>query len=83
MIRTWTASIAPLYEESFYRLCYGQAPAFRREKADRMKGKQVRAQSIGVWLLYEWMKREYEIKEDTAYNLSHSGDYVLCSGYAF
>ena len=44
-----------------------------------MKGKQVRAQSIGVWLLYEWMKREYEIKEDTAYNLSHSGDYVLCS----
>lgn len=79
MIRTWTASIAPLYEESFYRLCYGQAPAFRREKADRMKGNQVRAQSIGVWLLYEWMKREYEIKEDTAYNLSHSGDYVLCS----
>ena len=79
MIRTWTASIVPLYEEDFYRLCYGQVPSFRREKADRMKGKQVRAQSVGVWLLYERMKKEYGIEADTAYNLSHSGDYVLCS----
>ncbi len=79
MIRTWTASIVPLYEEGFYRLCYGQVPSFRREKADRMKGKQVRAQSVGVWLLYERMKKEYGIEADTAYNLSHSGDYVLCS----
>lgn len=79
MIRTWVASITPLYDEEFYRLCYGQAPSFRREKADRMRGKQVRAQSIGVWILYEHMKREYGLEEDTAYNLSHSGDYVLCS----
>lgn len=79
MIRTWTASITPLYEDGFYRLCYGQVPSFRREKADRMKGKQVRAQSVGVWILYERMKREYGIEADTAYNLSHSGDYVLCS----
>ena len=79
MIRTWTASIVPLYEEDFYRLCYGQVPSFRREKADRMKGKQVRAQSVGVWLLYERMQKEYGIEADTAYNLSHSGDYVLCS----
>lgn len=79
MIRTWVASIAPLYEESCYNLCYGQAPVFRREKADRMKGKQARAQSIGVWTLYERMKKEYGIPEDAAYNFSHSGDYVLCS----
>ena len=79
MIRTWTASIVPLYEEELYRLCDGQVPSFRREKADRMKGKQVRAQSVGVWLLYERMKKEYGIEADTAYNLSHSGDYVLCS----
>lgn len=79
MIRTWTASILPLYDEDFYRLCYGQVPSFRREKADRMRGKRVRAQSIGVWILYEQMKKEYGIEEDTAYNLSHSGDYVLCS----
>ncbi len=79
MIRTWVASIVPLYDEDFYRLCYGQVPSFRREKADRMKGKQARAQSIGVWILYEQMKKEYGIEGDTAYNLSHSGEYVLCS----
>lgn len=79
MIRTWVASIFPLYDDNFYRLCYGQVPAFRREKADRMRGKQVRAQSIGVWILYEQMKKAYGIEADTAYNLSHSGDYVLCS----
>lgn len=79
MIRTWVASIAPLYEEGCYNLCYGQAPVFRREKADRMKGKQARAQSIGVWTLYERMRKEYGIPEDAAYNFSHSGDYVLCS----
>ncbi len=79
MIRTWVASIKPLYEEGFYRVCYRQVPSFRREKADRMRGKQVRAQSIGVWILYEHMKREYGLEEGTAYNLSHSGDYVLCS----
>lgn len=79
MIRTWVASIVPLYEEDCYNLCYRQAPVFRREKADRMRGKQARAQSIGVWTLYERMKKEYGIPEDAAYNFSHSGDYVLCS----
>lgn len=44
-----------------------------------MRGKQIRAQSIGVWILYEQMKKAYGIEADTAYNLSHSGDYVLCS----
>lgn len=79
MIRTWVASIVPLYEGPCYDLCYRQAPAFRREKADRMKGEQARAQSIGVWTLYERMKKEYGIPEGAAYNFSHSGDYVLCS----
>lgn len=81
MIVTWAASIAPLYEEAYYDLCYRQAPGFRREKADPMRGKQARAQSIGVWTLYERMKKEYGIPEDAAYNFSHSGDYVLCSVY--
>lgn len=79
MIRTWVASVFPLYDDNFYRLCYERVPSFRREKADRMRGKQVRAQSIGVWILYEQMKKAYGIEADTAYNLSHSGDYVLCS----
>lgn len=81
MIVTWAASIVPLYEEAYYDLCYRQAPGFRRKKADPMRGKQARAQSIGVWTLYERMKKEYGIPEDAAYNFSHSGDYVLCSVY--
>ena len=81
MIRTWVASIVPLYEETYFDLCYSKAPGFRREKADPMRGKQARAQSIGVWTLYERMKKEYGIPEDAAYNFSHSGDYVLCSVY--
>ena len=81
MIRTWVASIVPLYDESYYDLCYRQAPGFRREKAAPLRGKQARAQSIGVWTLYERMKKEYGIPEDAAYNFSHSGDYVLCSVY--
>ena len=79
MIRTWVASIVPLYDEEFYRFCCKQVPSFRREKAERMKGRQVRAQSIGVWILYEQMKKKYGIEGNTAYNLSHSGEYVLCS----
>ena len=60
MIRTWVASIVPLYDEEFYRFCCKQVPSFRREKAERMKGRQVRAQSIGVWILYEQMKKNME-----------------------
>lgn len=79
MIKTWAADISPLYEEACYREYYYRAPVFRREKADRMKVLRTRVQSIGAWTLYEQMKKEYGVKEDTAFNLSHSGRYVLCS----
>lgn len=79
MVKTWTASIVPLYDEERYRRYYTQAPFFRREKAERYKNVQMRAQSIGVWMLYERMKKEYGVTENAIYNLSHSGDYVLCS----
>ena len=60
-------------------MLFRSVPSFRREKADLMKGEQARAQSIGVWILYEQMKKKYGLEGDTAYNLSHSGEYVLCS----
>lgn len=79
MIRTWVASVIPLYKEECYRAYYERAPVFRREKADRYRGRQMRAQSLGAWMLYEWMKKTYQPAEDAEYNLSHSGEYVLCS----
>lgn len=79
MIRTWVANIRPLLDETCYRMCYERVPKFRQEKADALKLVQGKAQSVGVWFLYEQMKKEYGIQKDTAYNLSHSGEYVLCS----
>ncbi len=79
MIRTWAADIRPLLDETCYRTYYERVPKFRQEKADALKLAQGRAQSIGVWALYEEMKKEYGIQKDAAYNLSHSGEYVLCS----
>ena len=61
MIRTWAADIRPLLDETCYRTYYERVPKFRQEKADALKLAQGRAQSIGVWALYEEMKKEYGI----------------------
>ncbi len=80
MVKTWAADITPLLEEACYRQCYLEAPAFRQEKADRIKSMKGKAQSIGVWTLYNHMRQFYQLEEDMReYNFSHSGDYVLCA----
>lgn len=38
-----------------------------------------RAQSVGVWTLLAMARNRYGISSEAAFNLSHSGDYVLCS----
>lgn len=79
MIHTWAADITPLFQEECYRKYYLEVPEFRREKADRLKQRQGKAQSIGVWALYMRMKEYFGLDGAEAYNFSHSGDYVLCS----
>lgn len=79
MIRTWIMDIRPLYEAERYRACYEGLPAFRKEKADKHCYQRGKAQSAGAWMLLEKIRKEYEISEKAAFNLSHSGDYVLCS----
>ena len=79
MIQTWAAGITPLLEKECYQNYYTKAPLFRREKADRLQKQPARAQSIGVWALYEEMKAFYGLTGEEAYNFSHSGNYVLCS----
>lgn len=79
MIKTWAADIALLYEEECYQALYRQAPEFRQKKAEKLRSRQARAQSIGVWALYAQMRKEYGFREDAVFNFSHSGEYVLCS----
>lgn len=79
MIETWIADIVPLYKEECYRKYYMQVPDFRKEKADKMRFQNGKAQSIGAWSLLEQIRKKYGITESAAFNLSHSGDYVLCS----
>ena len=79
MIRTWMADISPLYQEDCYRKYYEQAPDFRKAKADALRFQQMKAQSIGVWSLFERIKDEHKVDQDAVYNFSHSGDFVLCS----
>lgn len=79
MVYTWIADISPLRDGIIYRKYYDEAPVFRREKADQLCFPQDRAQSIGAWALLERMRKEYGAGPDQVFNLSHSGDYVLCS----
>ena len=44
MIRTWLSDIRPLYEEQRYRKYYDTLPAFRKEKADRLRSKRTGAE---------------------------------------
>lgn len=79
MIRTWIADVTALYNEEIYAEYYKEMPAHRKEKADKIRFQKARAQSIGAWTLYEIAKRECKAAEDAVFNLSHSGDMVLCS----
>lgn len=79
MVRTWVAQIRNLYREQEYRACYEKAPAFRQKKADRIGTLQGRAQSIGVWTLWEQVRAKYQFPDGATVNFSHSGDYVMCA----
>jgi 4'-phosphopantetheinyl transferase len=79
MIKTWLTDIRPLYEADRYEECYMSLPDFRKEKADRLQNQKSKAQSAGAWMLLEKIRKEYGISDEAAFNLSHSGDYVLCS----
>lgn len=79
MIRTWVADVTPLHNEETYRKYYKNVPEHRRVKADKIAHQEDRALSIGAWTLYEKAKQECGASEQAVFNLSHSGNYVLCS----
>lgn len=79
MIQTWVADVSALFSEDVYKQYYMQVPKFRRQKADRLNRKEDKALSIGAWILFQKMKQEYNLCDDVLFNLSHSGELVLCS----
>lgn len=79
MVGAWIADVTPLYDKKIYEAFYKSVPDFRKEKADGLHSPQKRAQSIGAWYLLEKIVEKYGLEKFPIYNLSHSGDYVLCA----
>ena len=79
IIHTWLAEVSALHEENIYQEYYEKVPDFRKEKADRARMQRDKALSVGAWTLFERMKKEYHLQDPVLYNLSHSGNYVLCT----
>ena len=79
MIQTWIADVTSLLNTEVYQKHYDSVPLWRQEKADKIRFDEDKALSVGAWVLYEKMKKAYHLKDDAPFNLSHSGNYVLCS----
>lgn len=79
MVRAWIADVTPLYEEECYKKYYEGIPDFRKKKADVLRDIRTKAQSVGVWSLWQKIRAEYDLPEFSAFNLSHSGTYVMCA----
>ena len=79
MVRVYIAKITPLLIEENYRAYYRKIPAWRQEKADKLRFKEDKARSVGAWILWEKIKKAGQVPQEAVFNLSHSGDYVLCA----
>lgn len=79
MVHTWIMDVTPLQNDMIYRKYYNRLPDWRREKADRIRPLEGKMQSAGAWILYQQMRKYYELSDQMPYNLSHSGRYALCS----
>lgn len=79
MVRAWIADVTPLYESRCYEKYYSLLPDFRKKKADGLRTLAMKTQSVGVWSLWRRIRTEYGLTDDTSFNLSHSGTYVMCA----
>lgn len=79
MVRAWIADVTPLYDKVRYEKYYHVLPEFRKKKADALRAVSMKAQSVGVWSLWEKIRSEYSLAESTVFNFSHSGTYVMCA----
>lgn len=79
MVKAWAADVSPLYDKDCYERYYAMAPEFRKQKADNLRLDKMKAQSIGVWSLWEKIREQYDFPDDIPHNFSHSGTLVMCA----
>ena len=79
MVKAWIADVTSLLEKECYERYYRKIPDFRKKKADVLRLDQMKAQSVGVWALWQKIQTEYHLPENAAFNFSHSGNYVMCA----
>ena len=79
MVKIWIGNITPLLESSKFEVYFNQLPIHRKEKANRQMVPLKKAQSVGAGVLWENMKIQYGLTDESSYNLSHSGDFVICA----
>ena len=73
MVSAWIADVTPLLEQECYDRYYRSVPEFRQKKAAALRLDQMKAQSVGVWALWQKIRERYRLPEEAAHNFSHSG----------
>lgn len=79
MVKTWMAEISPLYQEERWKAEMERLPRWRKEKAARLSAPEAKAQSVAVWRLWQEVQKKEGLGKEVVFNLSHSGNYVLCA----
>ena len=79
MDSAWIADATPLLEQECYDRYYRSVPEFRQKKAAALRLDQMKAQSVGVWALWQKIRERYRLPEEAAHNFSHSGTCVMCA----
>ena len=80
MIRIYVTDSSPLCEELFFEQIYQNLNEERKKKADALKSKLKKRQSVAAgWLLDEAKKRQENNGEELFFNLSHSGELAVCA----
>jgi len=78
MVKGW-ADITPLYDKEIYIKYFERLPRFRKEKAMAQADPLKRVQSVAAWSLWEKLRKKYRLPKETVFNLSHSGEFVMCA----
>ena len=79
MVRAWIADVTPLLDKECYDRYYRMVPEFRKKKADALRLDRKKAQSVGVWALWQKIRAAYSLPEEAVFNFSHSGTCVMCA----